>query len=113
RCGSDKEHLAATWAGRNPQGCPLPPAPVHRLRSRDRETRGGLMARTAEDTRRLRPDRVPPHNLEAEESVLGSMMLSAEAIAEVIEEIKPEDFYRSSHHAVYDALIHLYGRGEP
>src|SRR5438105_3735540 len=71
------------------------------------------MARVAEDTRRLRPERVPPHNLEAEESVLGSMMLSAEATAEVIEEIKPEDFYRSSHRAIYEALVHLYGRGEP
>src|SRR5438270_10837292 len=71
------------------------------------------MVRVAEDTRRLRPERVPPHNLEAEESVLGSMMLSAEAIAEVIEEIRPEDFYRSSHRVVYEALVHLYSRGEP
>ena len=71
------------------------------------------MARAAEDTRRLRPERVPPNNLEAEESVLGSMMLSAEAIAEVIEEIKPEDFYRSSHRVIFEALAHLYGKGEP
>jgi replicative DNA helicase len=71
------------------------------------------MVQTAEDTRRLRPDRVPPHNLEAEESVLGAMMLSSEAIAEVIEEIKPEDFYRSSHRRIYEALVHLYGIGEP
>src|SRR5437870_740690 len=71
------------------------------------------MARTAEDVRRVRPERVPPHNLEAEESVLGSMMLSTEAIAEVIEEIKPDDFYRSSHRIIFEALVHLYGRGEP
>src|SRR6266567_3876605 len=71
------------------------------------------MVRTAEDARRLRPERVPPHNLEAEESVLGSMMLSVEAIAEVIEEIRPEDFYRSSHRVIYEALVHLYGKGEP
>src|SRR5919108_266744 len=80
---------------------------------RDRDERRGLMVRTAEDVKRLRPERVPPNNLEAEESVLGSMMLSAEAIAEVIEEIRPEDFYRSSHRGIYDALVHLYSRGEP
>src|SRR5437588_365316 len=71
------------------------------------------MVRVAEDARRLRPERVPPHNLEAEESVLGSMMLSTEAVAEVIEEIKPEDFYRSAHRVVFESLVHLYGRGEP
>ena len=60
------------------------------------------MARTAEDVRRARPERVPPHNLEAEESVLGSMMLSAEAIATVVELVKPADFYRSSHRQIYD-----------
>ncbi|HKZ75715.1 MAG TPA: DnaB-like helicase N-terminal domain-containing protein, partial [Actinomycetota bacterium] len=50
------------------------------------------MATTTDDVRRLRPDRVPPHNLEAEESVLGAMMLSAEAIADVVEVVRPEDF---------------------
>ena len=71
------------------------------------------MASAVEDVRRVRPERLPPQNLEAEESVLGSMMLSSEAIAEVIEELKPEDFYKSSHRRIYEALLHLYGRGEP
>jgi len=73
------------------------------------------MARVAEDTRRPPSDgvRKPPQNLEAEESVLGSMMLSTEAIAEVIEEIKADNFYRSSHRVVFEALVHLYSRGEP
>src|SRR5712691_10526314 len=71
------------------------------------------MARTAEDVRRVRPERVPPHNLEAEESVLGSMMLSAEAIAAVVEVVKPDDFYRSAHQRVYEALLGIYARGEP
>lgn len=71
------------------------------------------MSRTAEEVRRLRPERVPPHNLEAEESVLGSMMLSAEAIADVVEQIKPEDFYRSSNQKIFAALKALYARGDP
>jgi replicative DNA helicase len=71
------------------------------------------MARTAEDIRRTRPERVPPHNVEAEESVLGSMMLSAEAIASVVEVVHPDDFYRPAHQRVYRAMLGIYGRGEP
>ncbi|MFB3738796.1 MAG: replicative DNA helicase [Candidatus Velamenicoccus archaeovorus] len=71
------------------------------------------MARTADDVRRLRPDRVPPHNLEAEESVLGAMMLSAEAIADVVEVVRPDDFYRSSNAKIFQALREVYGRGDP
>jgi replicative DNA helicase len=70
------------------------------------------VARAAEDMRRLRPERVPPHNLEAEESVLGAMMLSAEAIADVIE-LKPSDFYTSAHREIFETLRGLYGRGDP
>ncbi len=62
------------------------------------------MARAAEELRRARPERVPPHNMEAEESVLGSMMLSAEAIAAVVEVVKAEDFYRSAHRTIYQAM---------
>src|SRR6266566_3789369 len=72
-----------------------------------------MMVRVADEVRRTRPDRVPPHNMEAEESVLGSMMLSAEAIAEVIEVLRPEDFYRGTHRKIYQILLDIYGRGEP
>ena len=71
------------------------------------------MARTAEDVRRVRPERVPPHNLEAEQSVLGSMMLSGEAIAAVVEVVKGEDFYRPAHERIYQSILSVYGRGEP
>ena len=54
-----------------------------------------------------------PSNQEAEQSVLGSMMLSTEAVAEVFEEIQPDDFYWSKHRRLYDVLVHLYSRGEP
>jgi replicative DNA helicase len=72
------------------------------------------LVRAAEDVRRIRgTDRVPPHNLEAEESVLGSMMLSAEAIAEVVETVRPGDFYRTANQRIFDALREIYGRGDP
>src|SRR5438093_566734 len=65
------------------------------------------MARTAEDVRRSRPERVPPHNLEAEESVLGSMMLSGEAIAEVIEKLEPGEIYGVSRKREGDEIISI------
>jgi replicative DNA helicase len=71
------------------------------------------LARAVEDVPRLRPERVPPQNLDAEQSVLGSMMLSAEAIADVVEIIHPSDFYRSAHRRIYEAMVAIYARGEP
>src|SRR3954454_20754789 len=56
---------------------------------------------------------VPPQNLEAEESVLGAMMLSPGAIAAVSEELDASDFYRASHGTIYRAALALYGKGEP
>jgi replicative DNA helicase len=58
-------------------------------------------------------DRTPPQAIEAEQSVLGAMMLSKDAIADVIERIRPGDFYRPAHQQIYDAVIDLYSRGEP
>ncbi|MCM0639295.1 replicative DNA helicase [Cellulomonas wangsupingiae] len=58
-------------------------------------------------------DRTPPQDLEAERSVLGGMLISKDAIADVIEQIKGTDFYRPAHEAIYDAILDLYGRGEP
>jgi replicative DNA helicase len=71
------------------------------------------VARAVDDVRRLRPDRVPPQNIEAEESVLGSMMLSPEAIADVVEVLGPDDFYRSANGKVFETLREIYGRGDP
>ncbi len=58
-------------------------------------------------------DRTPPQAVEAEQSVLGAMMLSKDAIADVVEVLRPGDFYRPAHQQVYDAILDLYGRGEP
>ncbi len=59
------------------------------------------------------PDRQPPQDLAAEQSVLGGMMLSKDAIADVVEVLRSADFYRPAHQIVYDCILDLYGRGEP
>jgi replicative DNA helicase len=58
-------------------------------------------------------DRTPPQDVAAEQSVLGGMMISKDAIADVVEQLRGTDFYRPAHEAVYDAILDLYGRGEP
>jgi replicative DNA helicase len=58
-------------------------------------------------------DRTPPQDIEAEMSVLGGMLLSKDAIADVIEVLRGGDFYRPAHQLIYDAILDLYGRGEP
>jgi replicative DNA helicase len=57
-------------------------------------------------------ERVPPHNIEAEESVLGSMLLSKDAIAEVLEQLHEEDFYRPAHRTMFRSVLELYSHGE-
>ncbi len=58
-------------------------------------------------------DRQPPQDLTAEQSVLGGMLLSKDAIADVIEVLRPTDFYRPAHQTVYETILDLYSRGEP
>lgn len=58
-------------------------------------------------------ERVPPQNVDAEMSVLGGMMLSKDAIADVIEILRATDFYRPAHASVYDVVVELFGRGDP
>ncbi len=57
--------------------------------------------------------RVPPQDEAAEQSVLGAMMLSKDAIADCAESVRGVDFYRPAHELIHDAIIDLYGRGEP
>lgn len=57
--------------------------------------------------------RVPPHSIEAEESVLGAMLLDRDAISEVVEFLRPQHFYKDAHSRVYDAMISLYEEREP
>ncbi|MFC8077033.1 replicative DNA helicase [Streptomyces sp. NPDC057307] len=58
-------------------------------------------------------ERVPPQDLDAEQSVLGGMLLSKDAIADVVEIIKGHDFYRPAHETVFQAILDLYAKGEP
>ncbi len=56
---------------------------------------------------------VPPYNLEAEESVLGACLLSREAVANVLEIVRADDFYKPAHTEMFNAMLELYGRGDP
>ncbi|NTW14934.1 MAG: replicative DNA helicase [Candidatus Moranbacteria bacterium] len=57
--------------------------------------------------------RIPPHNLEAEQSVLGALMLDKDAIIKVADLVRPGDFYRSDHNAIYETMLELYEDREP
>jgi replicative DNA helicase len=57
--------------------------------------------------------RLPPHNLEAEESVLGALLLDRDAIIRVASTLKAEDFYRGTNAAIYRVILDLYNRREP
>ena len=58
-------------------------------------------------------DRTPPQDMAAEQSVLGSMLISKDACAEVSEVLRGTDYYRPAHETIHDAIIDLYGRSEP
>ena len=57
--------------------------------------------------------RIPPNNIEAEQSVLGAMLLDKEAISTATEFISGEDFYREAHKEIFEAIVDIYNRGEP
>ncbi|MBF8982311.1 replicative DNA helicase [Lutibacter sp. B2] len=57
--------------------------------------------------------KIPPHNIDAEQSVLGAMILDKDAIINAGELINKEDFYKEANQEVFDAIIHLYKRDEP
>ncbi len=72
------------------------------------------MAQTVHSLEQLNTHgRVPPQNLEAEQSLLGAMLLSKDAIGMAIEEVTADDFYRGLHGRIFEAIINLYGKGEP
>jgi len=58
-------------------------------------------------------DRIPPHNLEAEVSVLGSLLLNKDAIIKIADFLRPNDFYSPMHSLIYEAIIDLYEHREP
>src|SRR5919197_1410240 len=58
-------------------------------------------------------EHAPPQNLEAEEWVLGAILISPTAMASVVETVRPDDFYKHSHGTIFHAARDLYARGEP
>jgi replicative DNA helicase len=58
-------------------------------------------------------DRVPPQNLEAEQSVLGAVFLAREALITAVEILRPEDFYKTAHQRIFKTMLDLYEKGEP
>ena len=57
--------------------------------------------------------KVPPHDIEAEQAVIGSMLTDKDAVISAIEVLKEEDFYREDNRAIYSAILNLYNRAEP
>ena len=57
-------------------------------------------------------ERVPPQNIEAEQSVLGAMLVDREAISKVSEILRAEDFYREAHKIIYTLMLELYNKNE-
>lgn len=57
--------------------------------------------------------KVPPHDLEAEQAVIGSMLTDRDAVISAIEVLKQDDFYREDNRAIYEAILNLYNRAEP
>lgn len=61
----------------------------------------------------LQLDRLPPQNLEAEQSILGAILIDNEALPKALEIIDPEDFYRNSHKKIFNAMVELFDKNEP
>ena len=57
--------------------------------------------------------KVPPHNIEAEESLLGSLMIDKESIIKVADTVHPDDFYKDSHSVIFETIQELYAKHEP
>ncbi|MBP9827748.1 replicative DNA helicase [Patescibacteria group bacterium] len=57
--------------------------------------------------------RIPPHSLEAEQSLIGALLLDKEAIVKVGDAVRPEDFYKDSHRLIFETMIELFSRHDP
>ena len=57
--------------------------------------------------------KVPPHDIDAEQAVIGSMLTDKDAVVEAVEILKSDDFYRQDNKTIYEAILNLYNRAEP
>src|SRR3989339_2178837 len=58
-------------------------------------------------------ERIPPHNLEAEQSLIGSLLIDKDSLVSVADRLSPDDFYRDSHRLLFDTILELFERHEP
>ena len=70
--------------------------------------RAASMPKTPSD-----PHRLPPQNLEAEQCVLGSVLLQQGALVKILELVAPSDFYREAHKNIFSAMVSLFEKNEP
>ena len=68
---------------------------------------------SSRNTKNFPADKLPPQNTEAEQAVLGSLLLDREAIIKVADTLQPKDFYQRNNRLIYEAILHLYERSEP
>jgi replicative DNA helicase len=61
----------------------------------------------------LQLDRLPPQNLEAEQSILGAILIDNEALPKALEIVDPDDFYKNSHKKIFNAMVELFDKSEP
>src|SRR3989344_3725288 len=69
--------------------------------------------RTSKKLPPVNPNRLPPQDIEAEQSVLGSLLIDTDAIIKIADIISAEDFYRKSHEMIFKAILELYQKNEP
>lgn len=71
------------------------------------------MTKSQQKETQEKADRLPPHNAEAEQSVLGAILIDPLAICKVMDSLKPEHFYRQSHRFIYTAMLALFNKNSP
>jgi len=64
-------------------------------------------------TKTFRKEQLPPQDIEAEQSVLGSLLIDKDAVVKIADIVAPKDFYRKAHEIIFDAMIGLYAKSEP
>jgi len=67
----------------------------------------------SEDGKMKLTERIPPQNIEAEQSLLGSLLIDKEAVTKIADIVAPEDFYRDANKIIFEAMMELYRRHEP
>jgi len=67
----------------------------------------------ARDSKKSEGARIPPQSVDAEMSVLGSLMLDKEAVFRIADALHPTDFYKNAHQTIFQAMLDLFNKGEP